>query len=187
MLSFCFTHFMSTLCLFQKQLPQMTSSVRYRHQRNAPLTQVGPSSATVVFPSVCLFSLCLSWLLHGRGVVNISAQAPNGPVFFSALWGEKQNKTKQKQTHRFRSNRLSGVWIDQISSDLYCFNVASVRCRWIMSLLPKAGPVASVILVSVNVGLLRSRLGEGGQRGQTLWLVGHSSFSNLTEGAYKYI
>lgn len=44
-LSFSPAHFMSTHSLFQKQLPQMASSVRYQPQQSAPLTQVGTSSA----------------------------------------------------------------------------------------------------------------------------------------------
>lgn len=42
--------------LFQKQLPQRTSSVRYQPQQNAPLTQVGLNSPTVPH---CCFSLCV--------------------------------------------------------------------------------------------------------------------------------
>lgn len=53
---------MSTLSLFQKQPPQVTSSVRYQPQQSAPLTQVGLSLVTspqCCFVCVCVFSIVL--------------------------------------------------------------------------------------------------------------------------------
>lgn len=76
-----------------------------------------------------------------------------------------RGKNKTKQTHRFTSNRLSGVWIDPISSYLYCY------LSRLTALSLSDGPTSFLHESLWMLLLLRTRLGGG--RG-TLWLVGHS-------------